>query len=52
MAANTYSQLTTANTFQQWLNATQYLIGVANTITNGNGSYWSKELANLFQWFK
>lgn len=37
MAANTYSQLTTANTFQHWLNATQYLIGVANTITNGNG---------------
>lgn len=38
MAANTISQITTANTFQQWLTATQTLIGTANTLTNGNGS--------------
>ena len=38
MAANSTSQLTTANTFNHWLTATQYLIGVANTLTNGNGS--------------
>lgn len=38
MAANTISQLSTANTFQHWLNATQALIATANLITNGNGS--------------
>ena len=38
MAANAISQLTTANTFQQWLIATQSLIGTANTLTNGNGN--------------
>jgi plastocyanin len=32
------NQLTTANTFQHWLQATQSLIGVANTLTDGNGS--------------
>lgn len=37
MAANTISQLTTANTFEQWLIATQALIATANLITNGNG---------------
>lgn len=38
MAANTISQLTTANTFQHWLTATQTLIGTANLLTNGAGS--------------
>ena len=38
MAANLISQLTTANTFQHWLTATQSLIGTANTLTNGNGN--------------
>lgn len=38
MAANTISQLTTANTFQHWLIATQSLIGTANLLTNGAGS--------------
>ena len=38
MAANTLPQLTTANTFQQWLTATQSLIGTANLLTNGAGS--------------
>ena len=38
MAANTISRLTTANTFQHWLIATQSLIGTANTLTNGNGN--------------
>lgn len=38
MAANTLTQLTTANTFQHWLTATQSLIGTANTLTNGNGN--------------
>ena len=38
MAANTISQISTANTFQHWLTATQSLIGVANNLTNGNGS--------------
>ena len=38
MAANTISQLTTANTFQHWLTATQSLIGTANLLTNGAGS--------------
>lgn len=37
MAANTIPQLTTANTFQQWLTATSSLIATANLITNGNG---------------
>jgi len=37
MAANVISQLTTSNTFQQWLGATQLLIATANTLTNGNG---------------
>jgi len=31
------TQLTTSNTFQQWLIATQDLIATANTLTNGNG---------------
>ena len=38
MAANNISQLTTANTFQHWLTATQSLIGTANLLTNGAGS--------------
>ena len=38
MAANTLTQLTTANTFQHWLTATQSLIGNANLLTNGAGS--------------
>ena len=38
MAANLISQLTTANTFQHWLTATQSLIGTANLLTNGAGS--------------
>lgn len=37
MAANVISQLTTSNTFQQWLGTTQLLIATANTLTNGNG---------------
>ena len=32
------NQLTTANTFQHWLTATQALISTANTLTNGNGA--------------
>ena len=36
MPAN-INQVTTANTFQQWLVATQDLIGVANNLTNGVG---------------
>lgn len=31
------NQISTANTFQQWLVATQSLIGVANSITDGTG---------------
>ena len=38
MAANVISQLTTSNTFQQWLGTTQLLIATANTLTNGNGN--------------
>ena len=38
MAANTISQISTANTFQHWLTATQSLIGTANLLTNGAGS--------------
>lgn len=38
MAANTISQLSTANTFQHWLTATQSLIGTANLLTDGAGS--------------
>jgi len=38
MAANTISQISSTNTFQEWLTATQSLIGVANNLTNGNGS--------------
>ena len=38
MAANVINQLSTANTFQHWLNATQSLIATANLLTNGNGS--------------
>lgn len=38
MAANTISQITTANTFQHWLTATQSLIGTANLLTDGAGS--------------
>lgn len=37
MAANNISQLTTANTFQHWLTASQLLIATANLLTNGNG---------------
>jgi hypothetical protein len=37
MAANVISQLTTSNTFQQWLGATQLLVGTTNLLTNGNG---------------
>lgn len=37
MAANLISQLSTSNTFQQWLGATQSLISNANLLTNGNG---------------
>jgi hypothetical protein len=36
MAAN-IKQVTTANTFQQWLVSTQDLIAVANNLTNGVG---------------
>jgi hypothetical protein len=36
MSAN-INQVTTANTFQQWLVATQELIAVANNLTNGVG---------------
>jgi hypothetical protein len=32
------TQLTTSNTFQQWLIATQSLIATANTLTDGNGA--------------
>lgn len=32
------NQLTTANTFQHWLTATQALISTANTLTDGNGA--------------
>jgi hypothetical protein len=32
------NQLSTANTFQQWLIATQGLIATANTLTDGNGA--------------
>jgi hypothetical protein len=32
------NQLTTANTFQHWLTATQSLIATANTLTDGNGA--------------
>ena len=31
-------QLTTSNTFQQWLITTQDLIATANTLTDGNGA--------------
>jgi hypothetical protein len=37
MAANLISQLSTANTFQHWLGATQLLVGTTNLLTNGNG---------------
>lgn len=37
MAANLINQLSTANTFQHWLNATETLISTANLLTNGNG---------------
>lgn len=36
MPAN-INQVTTANTFQQWLVATQDLVAVANNLTNGVG---------------
>jgi len=38
MAANVINQLSTSNTFQHWLNATESLIATANLLTNGNGS--------------
>lgn len=37
MAANLINQLSTANTFQHWLQATETLIGTTNLLTNGNG---------------
>lgn len=37
MAANLINQLSTANTFQHWLLATESLIGTTNLLTNGNG---------------
>lgn len=37
MSVNAISQLTTSNTFQHWLTATQLLIATANTLTNGDG---------------
>jgi len=36
--ANVISQLTTANTFNHWLIASQQLIATANLLTEGNGS--------------
>lgn len=36
MPAN-INQVTTANTFQQWLVSTQDLIAIANNLTNGVG---------------
>jgi hypothetical protein len=38
MAANNINQISTANTFEHWLIATQGLITTANLLTNGNGS--------------
>jgi hypothetical protein len=38
MSANAINQLSTANTFQHWLNATESLIATANLLTDGNGS--------------
>jgi hypothetical protein len=32
------NQISTANTFQQWLTATSALITTANTLTDGNGA--------------
>ena len=32
------NQISTANTFQQWLTVTQALITTANTLTDGNGA--------------
>lgn len=37
MAANVINQISSANTFQQWLIATSSLIGTTNLLTNGNG---------------
>ena len=37
MAANLINQLSTANTFQHWLQATESLISTVNLVTNGNG---------------
>lgn len=37
MAANNITGLTTANTFQHWLNSTNALISTANLLTDGNG---------------
>lgn len=37
MAANLINQLSTANTFQNWLQATESLISTVNLVTNGNG---------------
>lgn len=37
MAANLINQLSTANTFQHWLNATETLISTVNLLTDGNG---------------
>jgi len=40
-------QVTTANTFQQWLIATQDLITTANNLTDGGGSYTFYSNTNL-----
>jgi len=37
MAANVINQISSANTFQQWLISTTSLIGTTNLLTNGNG---------------
>lgn len=42
------NQLSTANTFQQWLVATQSLIGVANNLTDGGTSQTFYANTNLF----
>jgi len=37
MSANVIAQITASNTFQQWLGTTQFLVGSANLLTNGDG---------------
>lgn len=41
------NQLTTANTFQEWLSATQNLIAVANNLTNNTGGGFASN-ASIF----